>query len=378
MKILIICKTDPANINFVEDCKSREDIFIYFIKNYLIDNTINDIEFVMEKCFINIKLNPDYKTTLTKHKYVDHIIFINDIGFKNTNITFIRYLRNIASTSILSLCNNYKYYCGENTLISFNKNIKEDKLLYIKPPLNSDLYSERKQKDHIFILLQKADNLHEAYYNELIMILNKIKILVNNNKNFSFTLGLINKKVIDYIDTDMTLLQTKIFESYIDYVYEISRANMFFIYFPIIDIYSMYEIAMCNTLIISKIGFIEKPICNELKIMTYNTDFNWSDIFKQMSIYKQHDILLSNNYSWENFMEKLINYLGNTQINIKSINQSYNSNKLKFYLNIKDRRNPNILNINNNQQLASSTLNKNKSTNSEIKPNKKAKRILLQ
>lgn len=369
MKILILSKSDPNKINFIEDCYTRIDTFIFFIKYYIAQNNNTAIEIIIDKCYPYMKTNLTYHSShMNNYEDIDHIIFINDVGFRGTHRTFIENLKKISNKSVLTLCNNIKYCAGEDTLLSFDNTIK-NKYCYIKPPLNDTLYAPRKQKDHIYILLAKSKALTDKYVDDLLFILQKIKVLMMNNQNFIFTIGLINEHYIEFINTDLEIVETRQFGSYIDYVYELSKANMFFIYYPIVDNFLFYELAMCNTLIISKQFYVNAMIKKELDILTFSDDFKWSDIFRNLTAYNKRDMLMDQQYSWNNLLETIITLLGTQSQNTKSIqlNKNINENIIKtrqYILNTKDKSRATILDTTYTETLSNTSRNINKpSTN---------------
>jgi len=215
--------------------------------------------------------------------------------------------------------------------------------------------------------------LTDKYVDNLLFILQKIKILIINNQNFIFTIGLINEHYIEFINTELEIVQTRQFDSYIDYVYELSKANMFFVYYPIIDNFLFYELAMCNTLIISKQFYINAMIKKELDILTFGDDFKWSDIFTNLTAYNKRDTLINQNYSWNNLLETIINLMEPQTQNKKIIqlNQNINENIIKtrqFILNTKDKSRSTIMDTTYIETLSNTSKN----------INKNSKNILLQ
>jgi len=375
MKLLIVSNcnnSDPLNL---EDCTTRIELFILLLKMHL--TNIEGIEVIARKCYPCITMKSSHiNLYINQFPVVDHTLFIDDTGFYKKNSTFIDQLRKVTKYSIFTFCNPTKFSTCEDITFTFDKNTHSNKLFYIPPPLNDTIYAPRKDTDSIYILLNKPPSLSHIQKTDIPFILNKISKLISNdaNVNIVFKIGLINSKSIDFIDTDNNIIETKQLPMYIDFVYELSKANMFFMTSISVDTYLLYELAMCNTLIISKDTHIDKHITDELKVHTYNNKFKWDNVFNDLLTYNVRSTLINNNCSWNNVAEIIINKLqvaelqmGTKEINIKP---TYKKTNIIKYLNIKDKNKPcmNEMLTTTSSIVAAKELNKTKDLESRKPP----------
>lgn len=306
MKILILTTEDHTDLDNIKKCRSHSEILIFLLKHYC--DEFNNIEIIIRNCYPYFKFNVQGSgnTSINNFPCVDHIIYINKKGFRDANVTFLSYLKKYAKYSVVSFCDSDKYYCGEDLLISYNNRLANVNYLQVKPLIDIEIYTPQKRKDHIQILLPKSNMLNCIYLNELNKIMNKLKTLIQNNKDFTFTLAFISTTQIDYIDTHSKIIKTKKFDCYVDYIYELSQSNMLFLYYPNDNPYIIYEAAMCNTLTICKNDYINWHIKTELDVFTYDTDFDLEDVFKKLLSYNIHDCLRKKGYSFESIMNTII------------------------------------------------------------------------
>ena len=342
MKIDIVINCHSSNIQDAGDCKTRSEYFAYMLKNYLIKH--DDINVNIHRCYPFVKITKMFKNiTINNFEKPDHIIYIDDGGFYKTEQTFLTQLKNVTNNSVTSLGKHYKYYGNEDLMFIYTPNNNYPKTCYIKPPLDINKNLPKKKKDIIYILISKPESdIRDYNIENTIHVLNAIEILLNNNQyeRIEFKIALINKKTINIIDINGNIIKTKEFKSYCEYLNELNSANMYFQLIPCDDIYKLYELAMANTLIITTNIYIPTSIISELNIYKYDTELNWTDIFFKMNSYNQRQILIKNDYLWENVVNTIIDKLKDFELVIKSENNlqsNLHSTKLGYYLDINNK-----------------------------------------
>lgn len=346
MKILIVSNCNNPDPTKLEDCTTRIELFVLLLKIHL--SNIDGIELLVMKCYPYLTIKPTHTNLyINQFPITDHTLFIDETGFYKKNATFFDQLRKVTKYSIFTFCNHIKFSTCEDITFTFAKNTHDNKVVCIPPPLNDVIYAPRKDTDSIYILLNKPSQLARTNDTNIPFILKKISKLVSNesNTNIIFKIGLIDHHSVDYIDTENNIIETKEFPMYIDFIYELSKANMFFITSLSVDTYLLYELAMCNTLIIAKNPYIDKHIVDELKVYTYDTKFKWDEIFKSLLTYNIRSELIDNKCSWGDVSVTIINRLrlDETKIGIKELSfnaQPSNKQHVIRHLNIKDKNKP--------------------------------------
>lgn len=349
MNILLLIKSDNTNLLQIDECKTRMEFFAYTIKMLIPD-------------YINVTIKNISQNLTTINPIPDHTIYINETGFYYENSTIQKSLKNTISSFTIS----NKFYTNENIMFGITKNTTNQKYLYIPPPLNEDIYIQR-FTDYFIIFF---DNINQTTYN-ICDILKKIGI------NDNIMICTINSTVINYYDLDLNLTDTIYFNSYLEYINELTKGNIYFNTNQCQDVYKLYELAMCNIMTISNKTHINPNIINDLSIFTYTdiNNINWVLLFEQVDTYNARDKLIMGNYSWSNAITIIMNGLDN---NINISEETIKQIQIKT-LNINNLTKPNI--ICNKSIVHDDTVMDKICDILEIRPTTKAKpkrRILLQ
>jgi hypothetical protein len=375
MKLLILSNCKYPDPTTLEECTTRTELFILLFKLNL--NNFDGIELLVENCNPYLNPKPSF-TNLTPNYFSisDHTLFIDDYGFYKKNESFINQIKKTTKYSISTLLNNIKFSRAEDITFTFANSLHNKKSIFIKPPLDEHIYAPRKEKNIIYILLDKPSPLIKSFNIDMQVILQKINklILKNINNGLVFKIGIIDHNSVDFVNIDGNTIEQKKFKMFIDFVYEISKANIFILTHKCIDTYFLYELAMCNTLIISKINIIDKRIIDELKIYTYNDKLKWDDVFNMLLTYNSRQSLLENSYTWNNMIENMIGkfkeFEKSTNITKPISDNTEQNNKLNnktYVLNIQHKNKPHIYEKINKPKIISD--------NNPVKPKKN---VLLQ
>jgi hypothetical protein len=371
MKILLLFNSDRINVDKVENCQSRRDLFILMIKTHF---KRDNIEFVIDKCSPCTEMKSTFKLkTINNFKKVDHIIFVDDTGLYKKEQTFINHLKTCATT-ISTLCKHSKFYNGEDNLFTYDIVSLNNNVHYINPPLDDLLYAPKKENKILYILLDKKPNQ---------FILNQINnlILANENKNdIVFKIGIINTKHVKIIKIHNDIDNNKVYEvieeiwfnSYVDYIHELSKALVYICLSKVDDIYLLYELAMCNTLHVSKNGFVKNKIIRELDLCTYDDEeINWREIFEKLKTYNTRQILIDRDCSWTNAMNTIVSRLEQYQLTENKDIKQLSPVKKGYCLNIVNKNRPIVIDLAKVRENNA----KNKNTTKSIV---KKKKVLLQ
>lgn len=281
MNILLMIKSDLDNIT-IETCHTRMEFFACMF-NMVLPNTI-------------IK-NSSQKVNNLQN--IDHVVFINETGFYYENKNLINNFKQISKTGVSTLAISNKYFTTENLMFGITKNVSNPKYIYSLPPLSSDIYINR-QTSSIMIHFDICKDLYDV---ALVKFCESIK---NLNLDVDIIFCSLNTKMGNYYDIDLNLIETIVFDTYIDYINEISKANMFIVTNICNDIYRLYEYCMCNVLIISNGTFIPSNIIDELDVYCYDNidDVCWSDVFDKMNSCHIRDIM--SGYNWDNYVNVMM------------------------------------------------------------------------
>jgi hypothetical protein len=313
MNILLLIKSDNTNLLQIDECKTRMEFFAYTIKMLIPD-------------YINVSIKNISQNLSTILPIPDHTIYINETGFYFENPTIKKSLKNTISSFAIS----NKFYTCEDVMFGITKNTTNYKYLYISPPLNEDIYIQR-FTDYFTIFF---DNINQTTYN-ICDILKKMGV------NDNIMICTIDSTVINYYDLDLNLVDTIYFNSYLEYINELTKGNIYFVTSQCSDVYKLYELAMCNIITVSNKIHINPNIINDLSIFTY-TDINnikWELLFESVDTYNVRDKLIMDNYSWSNAITIIMNGLDNN-INISESDIK----QIKFKtLNINNLTKPNII-----------------------------------
>jgi hypothetical protein len=329
MNVLLLIKSD-INLISIEDCKTRAEFFAYTIKSLLPDY----INVVIQNCNRNIN-NAQY----------DYIIYINETGFYYESNQFIKNIKNIKNSNkdckIISFGLSNKFYTFEDIMFGITQNITNTKYTYLYPPLDADLYISR-TTDYFCIFF---DHTQKLYDNQIITICEVMKKL----NDINVIICTINTSTINYYNLDLELIETMNFDSYLDYITELSKANLYFVTNICADIYKLYELSMCNIPIVSHELYIPKYIIEELEIYTYPhvNNINWVNVFNKLETFNIRDKLIINDYSWMNVISVITNelntHIGNPlNINNMNVNANVNANVKTKTLNLNNYTKPSI------------------------------------
>lgn len=291
MNILILIKSDN-DLSNIQNCKTRMEFFVYTLSTLLPNVSLKN-------CSQNLN-----------NISVDHTIFVSETGFYYENNNLLKNIRQFTKYTVSTLALSGKFYTCEDIMFGLTRNTLNSKYIYVKPPLDQDLYIAR-STDLYYIYF---DDKKELYNLQMINMSETIKKLDINN---TIILCSISNEVITYYDIDMNLIQTLNFDSYLDYINEISKANLYIVTSTCSDIYKLYELSMCNVLIVSHDTYIPKNIVDELNIYTYTNidNVNWPNIFEVSEEFNIREKLCM--YTWSNMTSIMLNELSKYDNEIK-------------------------------------------------------------
>lgn len=350
IKVLLLLNSNKQKIKSLNDCTTKIELFVFMIQSYI--QNFKNIDLIVEQCYPCTEMKTTFKLkNINNFPKVDHIILLDESGLFRKDQTFISHLKTCAKT-ISTLCKHTKFYNGEDMMFTYCDLIYYPNIFYIKPPVDDFIYAPRKEDGVIYILLDKDPNS---------FILSQLYDLLSLNKgknNIIFKIGIISTHTLQLIEiftdqqsSDLTYnIQMQLsFNLYIDYVYELSKANIFFSSSIINDTYFLYELAMCNTLHVAEYGLLQNKIIDELSIHVYNdsADINWKEIFNKLSTYNIRQNLIHNNYTWNNALRCIFNKIGNIDqvSNHSDAAISLPPITIGCCLNIKNKNRPVVINL---------------------------------
>lgn len=315
MKLIILINSN-SDLESINDCKTKSEFFAFMFKTYI--SQFEGISLVIEKCIPELEMKITFKNNVINNiRMSDHIIYIGDTGLSNATQSFTEYLKT-KTTSISTICKGIKYYNGEDNLFTYNYLSLYPNYYEIKPPLDPLIYSPRKEKDVFYILLDSMpDNL--------------------SNFPSDAKVGLISHDKIKIIQP---IQETIKFNMYIDYIYELSKANVCIIDNSINDIYFLYELAMCNTLSILKYRAFDEKIIKKLQFHMYTDHIDWDKI-KDIK-YNARDHLVKHNYTWKNAIQTIISKLKSVHT-LHSSTSEQNKSNIGYCLNIQNKNKPVVI-----------------------------------
>lgn len=347
MKILIVANSNNNELDIIENCKSRNDFFSFMIIKF--SNEFPNIQFFFRKYLMDHQIKNQQMNSFPN---VDHVIFIDEIGLYKKSKYLMDHIRSCSNNTVSTLCKSWKFFNGEDIMFSFTNSKPNDKFIYIKPSLDDSIYLPDKQEDSFYILFNKSDivsNTESLNKNSYLYL--KIKKLITNY-DVKLQLAFINTNSIDFVDENFKIIDSKFFNNYLEYVDELKRSNIYCLLNTPNDLYSLYELSMCNTTIISQTSFINSIIQKELNIFVFQDKFKWNDVFDFMNNNDVRNFLVNNDYSWRNAISQIINRLDYFQLNsVNKENQNKKEKKnIKYILNINNKNKPTVLNIKNNDE----------------------------
>jgi len=342
MKILLLSNCNNSNPSKLDDCITKTELMIYLIKQHI--QEIPDIKLITSKCYPTLS-----NSKLNCYPLVDHIIFINPTGFYNIKNKFYNQIKNNSKYTISTICDNIKFSTYEDITFTIDQCTYHNKLAHMVPPLDTLIYAPRQENNILCVLLSRPPIMMDLYNTDIPYILEKF---IKTKFNVPVKIGLIDQKSVDWIDADGNISETTNFELYIDFVYEISKANIFFLTHKSLDKFLLYELSMCNTLIVSKDINIEHHLTKELSIYAYDEEFKLADILDTAII---HDIRpsLMETSSWNCTLMCIINKLQEmeTKTQTKDLIIPSQIQTINRNLNINNKNKPHITKILTQAQL---------------------------
>ena len=329
MKILLISNYTTKDEN---DLKSRFDILSYSIYNYL--KKYDDIEIICEKCIVNNRSSRLNKLLEKKiYENVDHAILIDPEGFFYKPSLFIRNLRKYVYGAICSIKLNSKYSGGEDILFYFNENLLNKRInSYPLGWMTNDKYLKpNKRPNTINILLGKKCfdiHLNLIRKDKTKRILGDVFNFIKNNKTMKFRIKQldINKSLLYY--SPETSIEFKNKNGIFDEYKVISESNIYFVTNPLIDETILYELGLCNTVIVSPKNYVSIKTIELLEIIIYENTLPWDKIIDKLNDNDIRDKIIENGNTWENGIKLVYNKLNNFDISKKKINKTTKSSKL--------------------------------------------------
>lgn len=344
MKLLLLINSNNFEFDTIEKCKTRSEFITFMLYIYL--SEIENIDVSIRKCYPYVSVKHGNNNDIHVFPISDHIIYIDDTGFYHKNESFLTNLKNHTKYSISSLCKGGKFYGGEDMMFTFLNNNVCGKAIYLPIPFDQYIYAPRKLKQTIYVLINKPEvETKQLNKDEILAFLDEIKNLIIttgfNSDNLVFKIGLINTSSVDFIDLDMNIIETQTFEMYIDYVLEISKANMYMVTDTISDIFTLYECVMSGTIIIVNSKYVCSGL-DELNMYIYKDDFVWDDIFKMMTLNNARVKFMDKQYDWEKYVKIIISILKDYEK--KNEPKTFNRTIAgpKGYLNIHNKHRPHI------------------------------------
>ncbi|AYV77049.1 MAG: hypothetical protein Barrevirus9_18 [Barrevirus sp.] len=320
MRILLLINSPNCHLNKLADCKTKDEFVAYLFKVTVLEN-FKDINISIHKCFPEIDMKVSFKNPNINYipDHIDHIIFIGDTGLCEATDSFISYLKS-KCLSLSTFCRHIKFYSGEDNLFTYNWLPDfNDKCHYVPIPLDPHIYQERKDNKHIILLDQSVTKDYS-----LANYPSKAKI------------GIIKSNKIKYDN------KTIKFDSYIDYIWELSKASICVINGPIPDIYFLYELAFCNVRSVIRDKSVHKSIIKELDILTFDKHLDIN--LDKLSDYDARSNILKSNYTWFNTVSIILNKISEKENNKERlINNLIADPNIGYCLNIKDKSKPVII-----------------------------------
>jgi hypothetical protein len=337
MRLLIVSNCENYDPQTINDCKTRKEFIIFLLKITIktVEN-FNHIDLLFAKAypFIDIK-DKSKKYTINNFPDADCTIFCDESGFYKKNEHLFEQIKKSTNSIISVFCDNSKYKLNENLTFVYSKSINDVNTIKIKYPLDYNIYSSRKNNRIIYILIDKPKNKLKNHTEELQKILTNIKSLMLKNESITFEIGLIDHDSVEYIDINFNILNIKKFDIYIDFILEISKAHFYFITQFFCDTFLLYELAICDTISISKKNVIDDSICKELNIYVYDENIIWDDIFRLMIMYDKRKYLIENGFNRYDVVNNIINAIENKElINISSEKELVVNTTKKMWKNI--------------------------------------------
>lgn len=295
MKILLLItgSLDPSL------CEDRFNLYPFIISKYLEDL---DNEVIIQRSIPKIPSNKKNIDFNIDGEY-DHIILIDKDGFSNRNINYLKYLKKISKYSVTTICQNNTNYIGEDALFYFATDSTSKKET-IKLPISCEekLFIPRQHRDSLYFLLDKR-HCNDIYNDQYEYIFSEvIKIMENNiSKDINFIIKrLIKDNEIEEYNIEKHTFMKKSFENYMEYIEELKSIDVYFATNNAIDEILLYELAMCNIIIIINDNYtISKKSKDLLGILTYNIiDIPWDKINDRFKTNFIRNGLIDNNHTW--------------------------------------------------------------------------------
>jgi len=348
MSVLILINTEKLKIKNIDDCITRDEVFAFLLYKYLKGK---GMKVTIRKCYPNVAMRRDVIRNLSVNNFnfVNHIVFVNETGFAKVDSYFLVHLRKFAK-NVYSLCSNSKFYRGEDLLFTFFVTLSGDNIVGMKPGCDPYLYDVGKLSDALYFLFVKPDDgNNDIYLNYFNGMLEKLNAWAKRNVEYGLVLliGELDRgKGIRYIDTEGNTIGEQIFDSYGDYIAELVKCNVCFVYYRCIDFYFFYELGMCDVTIVSRTEFVGPDLIERLGIVVVD---GLRPVFDMMLSNSVRDTLIIEGYTWNACGAIVYRKIIGMDIDNDERQQPIHKpeNRLLYTLNLENKKQAKITNIQN-------------------------------
>jgi hypothetical protein len=326
MKIVILTKFSngkpPISLNM---CQNKFQVYTYLLYKYL--NRKDNVEIVFNILPLRGKgiTNNHSLSKYNIHKG-DHVIVVDDRGFKSRNKKFKEKLREHISGAITSIGISSVYFGGEDKFFYMdNCSLKRNNTECIGWLCDEDDFIPNQEIGLIKILVQKPENnIHGRldYYHDVLD--NITKFIDANQNNIEVDVGILGNKFYENLKTGETI----IFKNYAE-KYDIMRQTD--IYFITSDAFNreiLYEFGLSNTLIVTNKNMINDSIIKYFDIVYYKKNIPWSTIIESINNIKSRNKIINDNCTAKKSIDIIYQYFDSYN-NFKDITKVIDENKVK-------------------------------------------------
>lgn len=317
MKILLLTTYPIESYPFeLNKCITRFHFFAYIIFNYL--KKIKGVDLTLKQ------LHPFYNhINLTDLEFdsADHALLIEDNGFyKSYDLYKVLKKKIIGAKASINLYNKY---------VS-----NEDIYFYIFPvqtnfpngfnlicPVDHILYNPNKSSDILSIIIGDDNKNSSSQKQNVLQQINNIsdntfeRIIIKNMTDFKFKIK----------DSKFDFINLEYINCYYDLINEFTKSHIYIVTSPLQDEYLLYELSMCNVLIVSYKDFIPLNLIEFLDIFVYTTDLLPIDqIIKKIFTHNIRLKLIKSNLTWKDNVKKIYQQLSKFKHIQENINQDLN------------------------------------------------------
>ena len=306
MKITIITDYYKKAPTSLYDCKTQFHLFTYYINKYL--SRIN-INIVIQSAPIKgktISHNHCYSSYDTQKS--NHIIIVQNKACYARNNKFISKLRNNVSGTICSFGISNVYLGSEDVLFYINSNsliTRKNTSCVGFCSDSSDLFPNKTQKIiNILIDIPKAfdhKNHHDCYNNITKYVGDFIKA---NNYLIPIECYKHSNNYYENYSGDKIA-----FNNYKERFDLYNKTNIFIVTTPNVNYNTLINLGMANCVIVAPKNILKKNIIELLDIIEYDKVLPWNIIIEKINTVDTRNILIKNNYTWENAVNKIYNYI---------------------------------------------------------------------